>query len=159
MAADLPTNQPVRLGYGITRPRGIFAHRATRWLAAVLLGVLIVATGGFVYVRFFFRLNLNLGPRAISPIAEVQWRKLSVGMTKAQVSALLGASDVKVSASTLSSNGQSIPTMPEFWEYNWTDGLPLFGPSAKAYAVYFDAEGRVSGWKQPNAPATTQHAE
>ena len=75
----------------------------------------------------------------VPPAAQV-WAKLKVGMTEAEVTALLGEPGSK--SRIWPENGD-----PELWEYGewiWKPGKNAELPSPKAYAVFFDS-GKV--WK------------
>ena len=139
--------KPKTLAYESIGHGGFLARPANRWIAAALLVALILSAGEFVYMRFFFTIKLFPPARAISPVTETQWRKVSVGMTKAEVITLLGPSQSHWGGDPITVNGRVFPS-GEFWEYNWTNGIPAFGPSPKTYVVYFDANGRVVRWRK-----------
>lgn len=97
---------------------------------------------------------LNFKPHAIKAVRPEAWAELRVGMTKKEVIKLLGDSPGKGGPNTLEACGKKV-TLPEFWEYNWTDGLAIFEPATKAYAVYFDAQGKVSKFRAPETRGPT----
>jgi hypothetical protein len=146
---------PPHLGYSSSGRKSFLRRRATRWVAAAVLFALAISAGWIAYAYYEISHNLfAAGPLpAVNPAS---WSKLKVGMTQAQVAALLGRSRYQAGRATTTVKGITIQIVPEYWEYNWTDGLEIFGPSAKAYVVYFDNAGRVSRWRSPVSVPTLQ---
>lgn len=77
------------------------------------------------------------------------WHKLEVGMTKQQVTSLLGNAASKSGPGTTTMSGKTTYNH-EFWEYNWTSGITIFPhPHPKSYHVYFDRHGKLASWGEP----------
>ncbi|MBI4219741.1 MAG: hypothetical protein HY682_06315 [Chloroflexi bacterium] len=109
-------------------------------------------------VLFLVSLRPLFGPGPIRSVSPGAWARLRVGMTKDEVVFLLGDAEVKSGPGKTEVAGRPAlmtPELwPEFWEYNWTDGFPIFSPSDKAFVVYFDSQGRVSSFREPKRGST-----
>jgi outer membrane protein assembly factor BamE (lipoprotein component of BamABCDE complex) len=104
-----------------------------RRLFRILLAAILCAIGVTV-IGFFWA--VRGGPtKGVDPIA---WSQLKVGMSKAEVAALLGNSWAKTKTGVSS----------EWWEYNYQSGFDG-PPSSRAYVVYFDDIGRLVKWREP----------
>jgi len=131
------------------RPVKIVLVTAITAMSVVVLLFVLLFVGRFIYFRFFFHLPF-FEPGPIKGVQPEAWAKLQVGMTKQEVIALLGESDCRRGPGTREIDGKKEIMTPEFWQYTWTDGLNIFGgPSDKAHAVYFDSDGKVSGFRAP----------
>jgi outer membrane protein assembly factor BamE (lipoprotein component of BamABCDE complex) len=117
-------------------------------LILVLLCLIVLGGGTVVYVRYFFLQDMfREGPTKKVNLAG--WQKLEVGMTKQQVISLLGDAASKRGPETTTMSDR-VTYDPEYWEYNWTSGIPILAhPHPKSYSVYFDKEGRLAGWREP----------
>jgi hypothetical protein len=110
--------------------------------------------GLHVYLRFFWDLGpltIDWGldrPHAIQDADPAAWARLRAGMTTSEVRELLGDSWSKVTP-TSEGNCPGDSSRLAFWEYNWTDGLSVLGPSDRAYVVFFTPEGRVHSFRPP----------
>jgi len=78
-------------------------------------------------------------------------------MSREAVIALLGDAPAKRRSSS-KSGGEEEAVKVEYWEYNYASGVAAPGPHPKAYAVYFDPTGRVSGFRGPTERAFTLKA-
>ena len=124
--------------------------------------VVLLVVGGLIYFHYFFTVDLPfLEARPIKGVQPEAWAKLQVGMTKQEVIALLGESHCRRGPGTSEIDGKKQIITPEFWQYTWTDGgFHLFGrvPSDKAHAVYFDSDGKVSGFRAPKTANTSNQS-
>ena len=121
--------------------------KKTKWiLGGITSAIVLVCLAGFIYFQFFFTLDLF----EEGPTKEVNlngWEELERGMSKAEVSSLLGESVSKFGPGTIGTNDY---TVPETWEYSWTIGFSLFGGEhPKAYIVRFGEDGTLASWREP----------
>lgn len=93
-------------------------------------------------------------PRPIVSVEPEAWAKLNVGMSKEAVIQLLGNTPAKFGPLTTEVCYEKT-IIPEFWQYNWTDGFTFGRPSDKAYVVYFDSSNRVSRFRAPLTPSAS----
>jgi hypothetical protein len=120
------------------------------------VSMIVLTATGFIYVWFFIMPHL-FEPGPIKAVKPTAWANMRVGMSKEEVIRVLGDSPSKGGPTTEEVCGKKI-TIPEFWEYNWTDGLAVISPSDKAYAVYFGPDGRVSEFRAPPIRTATSVA-
>jgi hypothetical protein len=121
----------------------------------VLIAVAVLAIGGLAAAGYIYyqadKVGREIGkqiaeeiikPRPLPGVVAQRWAQLKVGMTKEEVQKLLGDPPSKSVVSNASSRS-------EFWEWGFTYGL--LGPVAheKAFAVYFDPDGKVSSFHSP----------
>lgn len=154
------------IAYAPVIPRPRWFRRRGTWIVAIavliLLSALVVA--GYFYLKAVVSRNLSVAvsgamsnafaPHALPSVSEQGWQQMSVGMTKAQVMALLGDSAAKHDPATTTVNGKTVAISKEYWEYNWTDGVSLaalLAPSDKAYVVYCGSDGTVTSFRRPIA--------
>jgi len=76
------------------------------------------------------------------------WTQLRVGMTEAEVRALLGSPGHDSGRGSETVDGKTT-VFPRFWEYNWSSDFFSHEPHEKAYVVYFDTEDKVESWRRP----------
>lgn len=140
-----------------------------RYVKRVLFSLAAITVAGvgaqIVYLRYFWSLGpieIDWGldkPRAIKAVDPLAREKLRVGMSAGDVRQLLGEAHSRVGVNSAECTGgcavceAAVSPVPwrSYWEYNWTDGLSLTGPSAKAYAVYFDGQEKVVFFRAPLA--------
>ncbi len=86
------------------------------------------------------------------PVAKANaedWSKLEKGMSKDDVELLIGKAEHKFAIGNDARIGNKEDSA-ETWEYDYTDGLNIFGrTSPKSYVVTFDARGTLSFWRKP----------
>jgi len=108
--------------------------------------VLLIISAIFIVYRYTIASTV-FSPHILPSIDSEVWGQLYVGMDKDDVIALFGDSQSKTSPAQGSKSGY---INNEYWEYNWTDGLSgVFGPSLRAYVVYFDDHGKVVSFRKP----------
>ncbi len=126
-------------------------RRTKMILLSVLSFVLLSGLAAFVYLEFFWKLDLFPPEHPIKAVKTEGWPKINVGMTKQQVAALLGEAEEQGSLGISRGGKKEEPS--EWWAYNWSGSL---GPSSRAYVVYFDSQGRVYSFSSPKLES---HAE
>ncbi|MCK5114140.1 MAG: hypothetical protein KAR11_05185 [Phycisphaerae bacterium] len=129
--------------------------KRTKWILGTGASIVVLfCVAGFIYYQFFFTLDIDLGDMHLfeeGPTEKVNlngWEKLEKGMTKKEVSDLLGepGSSFGIGGKTIDGN----EPMSETWEYNWTVGLSLFGNAhPRAYVVRFGPDGKLALWREP----------
>jgi hypothetical protein len=125
------------------------------WLAATALVLLGVATAesyvGYRSSDWQITGPVTGEPERIPDPNPEGWARLRSGVSREEVQALLG-----VSASQHPRREQLVPgwASPEVWEYGWSH-LPMGSGGQCPYSrtVYFDATGRLSAWREPEATA------
>ena len=120
--------------------------KKTKWIVGGIIGtILAVLLVGFIYFYYFFTINLfEEGPTKDVNLSG--WEKLERGMTKAQVTHLLGASASKFGLGLVSNECSEAET----WQYNWKIGLSIWGEvHPKSYIVRFGSDGRLASWREP----------
>ena len=131
--------------------------RAKRFVivAAVLATILAGSIGGICYLRWNFsqeiahRIAANLVSAHATKSVDTQvWTHLSIWMSREAVIALLGDAPYKRQNSSKSA-GDDKAVVIEYWEYNYSSALGASAPHPKAYVVYFDRTGKVSGFRPP----------
>jgi len=73
------------------------------------------------------------------------WSSLQTGMTREAVQSLLGEAQSQSRVDKMLVDGKPVP-YAAYWEYNWRG---VFHPHPKAYVVYFDKEGKLISWREP----------
>jgi hypothetical protein len=131
--------------------------RAKRFVivAAVLAAILAGSIGGICYLSRNFsqgiahRITANVvSAHATKSVDTQAWTHLGIGMSREAVIALLGDAPYKRQSSSKSAGGGEAVRI-EYWEYNYASGLGASTPHPKAYVVYFDRTGKVSGFRPP----------
>jgi len=131
--------------------------RAKRFVvvAAVLVAILAGIIGGICYLGWNFRQGIAhriaanvVGPHATRCVETQAWTHLRIGMSREAVIALLGDAPSKRQSSSKSA-GEDEAVKIEYWEYNYASGVGASAPHPKAYVVYFDRTGKVSGFRPP----------
>lgn len=108
-------------------------------LSVMLLGLILAGCSPMELSSIF-------EPHSLGEVPPDPWSGLRAAMTKQEVASLLGESSVK-GGPTTSDQGRIL--LAEFWEYGWTEGLPLLGPSPRAHVVYFGENERVIDFRGP----------
>ena len=92
-------------------------------------------------------------PYALSTVDMQAWTGLTIGMTKEEVIALLGDPPAKNKEERNAEQNYTDEELDrlEFWTWNYTYGLFVPVPHPKAYVVYFDQAGRISGFRAPTS--------
>lgn len=131
--------------------------RRARRLGLIAAGLvaIVAGVGGYCYLRCDIRgrvlhsieTQLRQGG-ATKRVDERAWTQLSIGMSREAVIALLGDAPYKRQSSSRSA-GEEEAVQIEYWEYNYASGLGATAPHPKAYVVYFDRTGKVSGSRPP----------
>jgi hypothetical protein len=119
-------------------------------LQMISLTCLILSATGCTSLDLF-------GPHSLGKVSPEAWSKLKVGMTKKRVTALLGESGSRSGPTEMEET--DVMWTPEHWEYGWTNGLSLFGPSSKAHVVYFGEDGRVASFRGPRENSSAHNYE
>lgn len=96
-------------------------------------------------------------PHPMREVNEEGWERLEIGMTKEQVIELLGESPFQNTKSRTNYNEYTKDYeyiekgvyKLDYWEYNYSYGLLSPSHHPKAYVVYFDENGKVSGFREP----------
>jgi hypothetical protein len=121
-------------------------------VAAALVAIL---AGTYYYLRWDFsgRIAHNIAMQVVQGGATTcvntqAWTHLSIGMSREAVIALLGEAPSKRQRSS-KSDGEDEAVKLEYWEYNYASGIGASAPAPKAYVVYFDQTGKVSGFRPP----------
>ncbi len=105
--------------------------------------VLLLVWAIFFFTSYYFASTV-FEPGPLDPPKAGAWAQLKVGLTEAEVRALLGDPGVE----TVEGSGASSKTL--YWEYTYSDGVTLFGgASDKAHVVYFDEAGLVTSFREP----------
>jgi hypothetical protein len=91
-------------------------------------------------------------PHATTTVDARRWRQVGVGMTKQEVTQLLGEAPRRVGPiSARGADGQE-DVWPEFWEYGYVAAFASPVADARSYVVYFGPNERVTQVREPTAP-------
>ena len=117
----------------------------------LILGIIsIVAILGFAVSAYVWKQYQNLAHTILEP-GKIQtvnvdgWKMMKVGLTKGEVIKLLGDS---ASKRQIDVNDDGFSSTQQFWEYNYKSGV-FQGPDSRAYVVYFNSEGVVTSFREP----------
>jgi len=135
----------------------------TRSRTRLLAGAAIVLLGGLAaYVYRQYREAAQAGdviakafvegirhPHPAAAVNPDAWKQLHTGMTKQQVLALLGEAPRQMQGESSKVGAPKIIEPWEFWEYGYVSAFGAPIPHDRAYAVYFDQDGRVSSFREP----------
>lgn len=129
-----------------------------RTLLGLLVLIMVGSLGAFIYGRYFFTLDLfKEGPT--TKVNRAGWSKLEKGMTKEQVTSLLGPRPAGFGPGTSTLAGRTY-IISETWEYNWKSGVSLFGETdPRSYTVCFDEEGKLASWRAPSGKNGTEKTD
>jgi hypothetical protein len=135
--------------------------RQSRWavVAAVwLLAAIALAAGPIAKTELDFRLYRSAQPMPVRSFPRGQWSKLSVGMTRREVEALLGPPGRKGVASSTQAGlakGDMVEMHEvaalECWEYGWSydDTSSTSGACPYSHWVSFDQDGLLKSKDEP----------
>jgi hypothetical protein len=136
-------------------------NTARRWQVLALSALFYAWMFGLAFpilsgllVEEFFQLNMDLtgmfDAGAAPEVNKAGWAQMRVGLTKAEVEALLGGHGYPSGGGTVQFDSGPPQAIPETWEYEWHGG-GFLGHTIddRAYVVYFDENGRVSGFRGP----------
>ncbi|MBU1853468.1 MAG: outer membrane protein assembly factor BamE [Candidatus Omnitrophica bacterium] len=124
--------------------------RSKKQLFVVLSVIVVLIISGIFVVYRYTIADMVFSPHSLPRVDLDAWGQLQKGMTKEDVIALLGDSHSKTSPVITAESNKTSSVDKEYWEYNWTDGLSgVFGPSLRAYVVYFDGQGKVVSFREP----------
>ena len=124
----------------------------------VLVLTIAFAVCGYVYYRIeAARVGVVIAeqllkPHALAGVDTQRWAQLKLGMTKEEVQNLLGEAPSKQNIEPSDKSKLSDQTFREFWEWGFTYGILAPVPHEKAFAVYFDQDGKVSSFQSPQTP-------
>ena len=143
--------------FGLNLTVRAMTTRAKRFVvvAAALVAILAGSVGGYYYLCWDFRGEIAhsiatqvVRGGATTCVDTQAWTHLSIGMSREAVIALLGGAPSKRQSSSKSA-GEDEAVKIEYWEYNYASGFGASAPHPKAYVVYFDRTGKVSGFRPP----------
>jgi hypothetical protein len=133
-------------------------------IVGILMTAIALAIGSFVYhVYFHFQpwdlrdayekavVDALVKPHALPGVDPQRWAQLKVGMTKEEVTKLLGdtSSQWKRAFSGQRAQPREELGQSEYWEWGFTYGFSQPGPHERAFVVYFDRDGKVSSFRAP----------
>ena len=123
------------------------AYSARRLILRSGISISVLMVTGVICISCYTGTNL-FKPGPIKSVTPEAWARLRIGMSKEEVIRLFGNSPSKSGPAAWEICYQKT-NFPEFWEYNWSDGLDFISPSDKAYVVYFDSSNQVSRFRAP----------
>jgi hypothetical protein len=117
---------------GITAVVGGAAYWYHRWQQ----GLAAALTDGIIH-------QLNTA-HDVAPVNAGTWQQLRLGMTKAEVTQLLGEAPRRAGPTlvrTVADGREQV--LPEFWEYGFVAPFAAPDPDPRAHVVYFGQDGKV----------------
>jgi hypothetical protein len=132
------------------------AGSRARWLSACIGVVLLAGAATYLY-----RVDKEgkqaakaiaeamMQPHPVAPVKPGTWSHLRVGMTKQEVSELLGEAPSRSQGQLdLASPPGSVEAL-DFWEYGHASAMLAPFPDDRAHVVYFGRDGRVLKFRAP----------